>query len=194
MEDTVIFAAPEMVSGLLLDIDAWPNLMPHVRNVRTTYDDGTYQEFTMDVEGVRGKFVPVRSVRRNEPGHIAYFMPGPPSFLKHCCGDWFIRSLGRGATHLTIVLRWTPAAGEASSEPDGVTASARIEALLGERSKATLAAVKEALEPDYPVPEIGRGITSTPGPSRSRQDITRILQHDYNCRRTHRACHATIVD
>jgi hypothetical protein len=149
-QDVVIYAVPELVSGLLLDIGAWPDLMPHVRNVRTTYDDGTYQEFTMDVQGVRGKFVPIRSVRRTEPGHIAYFMPGPPPFLTHCCGDWFIRSLGRGATHLTFVLRWTLA----TAGQDGMTASGRVEALLGERSKATLAAVKSALEQTIQFPEI----------------------------------------
>jgi hypothetical protein len=158
VEDVVISAVPELVSGLLLNIDAWPSLMPHVRNVRTTYDDGTYQEFTMDVEGVRGKFVPVRSVRRSEPGHIAYFQPAPPPFLKHCCGDWFIRSLGRGTTHLTIVLRWTLAAGgqEAFSEQSGMTPAERAEALLGERAKATLAAVKSALEQDFRLSENGR--------------------------------------
>jgi hypothetical protein len=157
VEDAVIFAAPELVSGVLRNIEAWPGLMPHVRNVKTTYDDGTYQEFTMDIEGVRGKFVPVRSVRRSEPGHIAYFQPVPPPFLKHCCGDWFIRSLGRGATHLTIVLRWTltPGGQEALSGQDGVTASGRAGALLAERARATLAAVKSALEQDGGCPEIG---------------------------------------
>ena len=157
VEDAVIFATPELVSGVLLDIGAWPSLMPHVRNVKTTYDDGTYHEFTMDVEGVRGRFVPVRSVRRREPGHIAYFQPVPPPFLKHCCGDWFVRSLGLGATHLTIVVRWTLATGgqEAFSEQDGVTASERAGALLAERARATLAAVKSALEQNVQLPETG---------------------------------------
>lgn len=157
VEDAVIFAAPELVSRLLLDIEAWPDVMPHVRNVRTTYDDGTHQEFTMDVAGVRGNFLPIRSVRRSEPGHIAYFMPGPPPFLKHCSGDWFIRSLGRGATHLTIVLRWTLATDgrKALSGQDGLPPSGRAEALLAERAKATLAAVKSALEQDIRLSEIG---------------------------------------
>jgi hypothetical protein len=157
VEDVVIFAMPELVSGVLLDVDAWPGLMPHVRNVSTTYDDGTYQEFTMDIRGVRGNFMPVRSVHRSEPGHVAYFMPVPPPFLKHCCGDWFIRSLGRGATHLTFVLRWTLAAGgqEAISRQDGMIASGGIEVALRETSKATLGAVKSALEQNAEFPEIG---------------------------------------
>nr|WP_294524193.1 SRPBCC family protein [uncultured Rhodopila sp.] len=152
VEDAVIFAVPEIVNSILLDIDAWPKLMPHVRNVRTTYDDGTYQEFTMDAGGAGGNFVPVRSVRRSEPGHIAYFLPVPPPFLKHCCGDWFIRSLGRGATHLTIVLRWTLTTGG----QEALDGSARAEALLGEWAKVALAAVKSALEENVRFSEIGQ--------------------------------------
>jgi hypothetical protein len=158
VEDAVIFAVPEQVSGLLLNVDAWPAFMPHVRNVSTTYDDGTYQEFTMDIGAAAGNTVPIRSVRRSEPGHIAYFLPGPPSFIKHCCGDWFIRSLGRGTTHLTIALRWSlaPVGPGASSEQDGIAATRRVAALLGESAKATLAAVKSALETSAQFPEIER--------------------------------------
>jgi ribosome-associated toxin RatA of RatAB toxin-antitoxin module len=148
-EDIVIGASAETIRRCVLDVEAWPRLLPYVRHVRVTYDDGLYQEFTMDVAGRDGEFLPVRSVQRSELHRITYFQPEPACFLKHHCGDWFINPLSENATHLTIVQRWTlsPHADRMFRTRDGINASQQIIALLREQARVALVAWKQHLEP-----------------------------------------------
>jgi hypothetical protein len=148
-EDIVIRASSETVRRSLLDVEAWPLVLAHVRYVRVTYDDGIHKEFTMDVRGRDGKFMPVRSVHRIEPCRIAYFDPEPACFLKHHCGDWFMNALSENATHLTLVQRWTlsPQADRMFRTCDGMSASRQVAALLREQARVGLLAWKQHLEP-----------------------------------------------
>lgn len=150
IEDTVISAPTEMVRQLLLDVNAWPRLLPYVHDVRLNYDDGLYQEFAMDLEGGNGSSVSVRSVQRCESDHIAYFQPEPACFLKHHCGDWFICPLAQNATHLTVVQRWTRSAKTEVMFPcrNGITPGQQVFALLREQARIALAAWKGSLECD----------------------------------------------
>jgi hypothetical protein len=102
VEDIVIAAPLERARHLLMDVTAW-TLLPYVHDARMTYDDGRYQELTIDL----GSSGCIRSVRRCEPNHITFFEPKTVDFLKHHCGDWFLRALGPDATRLTAVQRWT---------------------------------------------------------------------------------------
>jgi hypothetical protein len=102
IEDIVIVAPVERVQRLLTDVTAW-TLLPYVHNARMTYDDGYYQELTIDL----GSSGDIRCARRCEPGHIDFFEPKTASFLKHHCGDWLLRALVPGVTQLTAVQRWT---------------------------------------------------------------------------------------
>jgi hypothetical protein len=148
VEDITISATPESVQEMLLDVNAWPALFPFVRNAKVTYYDGTYQEFTMELDGLQGNAMPVRSVRRCQAGQIAYFQPEPPSFLKINCGDWYIRPLGRNTTHLVVEQRWTLSARAEKLVPghDDTAARQQIVTLNTDRARATLNILKQALE------------------------------------------------
>jgi hypothetical protein len=152
-EDIAIGASAETIRRALLDVEIWPHLVPYVRHVRVTYDDGLYQEFTMDVAGRDGEFLPIRCVRRSELNRITYFQPEPARFLKHHCGNWFINPMSENATHLTIVQRWTLSAHAEKmfATLDGMSASQQVIALLREQARVTLVASKRHLEPPLQV-------------------------------------------
>lgn len=148
VEDTVILASALTVSRNLREVSAWPQLLPHVRDVRLTYDDGLHQEFYMDMANGAGHVAAVRFVRRCEIDHIAYFQPEPASFLRFYCGDWFIRPLAQNATHLTSVQRWTLSTKAELMFPtkNGISARQQISALLREDARIALRAWKISLE------------------------------------------------
>ncbi len=152
VEDIVIASSADNVRQVLLDVNTWPHRLSYVHDARLTYDDGLYQEFSMDVDGGHGRSASVRSVRRCESDHIAYFQPQSACFLKHYCGDWFIRPLTPTATHLTVTKRWTRSAkAEALFPPrDAMSSGQQVSALLGKQARIALAAWKRCLE--YPSP------------------------------------------
>src|SRR5271165_659370 len=148
-EDIVINTPAENVRRSLLDVEGWSRVLPDVRHVQITYDDGLHQEFTMDVRGRDGEFLPVRCMQRSELDRITYFDPEPACFLKHQCGDWFMNPLSANATHLTIVQRWTlsPRAEKMFDVRDGRTARHQVITLLREQARVGLAAWKQHLDP-----------------------------------------------
>src|SRR5208337_86545 len=92
-EDIVINTSAENVRRSLLDVKGWSRVLPDVRHVEIMYDDGLHLEFTMDVRGRDGDFLPVRCMQSSELDRITYFDPEPACFLKYHCGDWFINPL-----------------------------------------------------------------------------------------------------
>jgi hypothetical protein len=148
VEDIAILAPPDVVRKALLDVTAWPDLLPFVHDVRLIYDDGLFQEFEAELDGGNGNTVSVRSVRRCEPDHISYFQPQPAGFLKHHCGDWFIRPLAENATHFTVVQRWTRSVKANSMFPPRgeLTSAQQVARLLRDQARSALAAWKRSLE------------------------------------------------
>jgi acyl carrier protein len=140
VEDIVIAAPRGAVWQGLFDVAAWPRKLPHVVAIDINYDDGRYQEFTMDVDGADGRRISVRSVRRCAGDRITFFQPKPPVFLRHHCGEWFFRELDDGLTHLTTMHRWTLADGISAAE------GTRIAGLLREHARLALDTWKGILE------------------------------------------------
>ena len=80
----------------IYEMDKWPDKLPHVKRIETLYNDGTYQEFLMDVQSDTG-MIQVRSIRRCIPEEgITFFQPNPPKFLKHHCGGWSFHKTDSG--------------------------------------------------------------------------------------------------
>ena len=81
----VIRCPKKDVHNALFNLSPWPNVLPHVNNIEILYDDGTFQEFLMDVKGENGDLIKVRSIRKCLEDTIDFFQPTPPIFLKHHC-------------------------------------------------------------------------------------------------------------
>ena len=148
MDATIIEASADAVYDALFNFRDWPERLPHVRAVNSHYDDGTFQEFDMEVEGANGDIIDVRSVRRCEPGRISFFQPKPPRFLRHHCGDWVIRSLDDNVTHVLARHQWQQSEDACAhfSASDKNAAGQDIRALLGEHARFALACWKANLE------------------------------------------------
>jgi hypothetical protein len=140
IEDVMIAAPLQAVRQALFDVAAWPAKLPHVVAISVAFDDGRYQEFTMDVDGADGKRISVRSVRRCVEDRITFFQPKPPAFLRHHCGEWFFRELDTNLTHLTTVHRWNLADGATDED------ASRIAHLLREHACLALNTWKRILE------------------------------------------------
>ena len=96
----------DVVYDALLDVAAWPKLLPHVKAIDVLYDDREYQEFIMHVESSTG-LLKVRSIRHClSSGTIDFFQPTPPAFLRHHCGGWTFRALPNGSTEVETFHRW----------------------------------------------------------------------------------------
>jgi hypothetical protein len=124
----------------------WPRLLMSVLDVRMTYDDGYFQEFTTRGVTLEGRPGLVRQVRRCEADHIEYFYPEPLPYLQHHCGDWLVYSLGPRATHLISVHRWTRRVYSGADSCPQRNAPPRVLDLLREHSRSELSAWKDALE------------------------------------------------
>jgi acyl carrier protein len=140
IEDVTIAAPLADVRQGLFDVASWPAKLPHVTGITVAFDDGRYQEFTMDVDGADGKPISVRSVRRCVEDRITFFQPKPPAFLRHHCGEWFFRELDTDLTHLTTVHRWNLADNTTDQEAE------RITRLLRDHACLALATWKRILE------------------------------------------------
>ena len=89
-----IHCPPEEAYKAIYEMEKWPEKLPHVKRIKTLYNDGVYQEFLMDVESDTG-MIQVRSIRRCSPSEgITFFQPNPPKFLKHHCGGWNFQKEG----------------------------------------------------------------------------------------------------
>ncbi len=142
-EDICIEVKADAVYSALFDVATWPGKLPHVKAINLTYDDGFYQEFSMDVDGADGRPISVRSVRRCAPNQISFFQPTPPQFLKHHCGEWFVQPMSDDVTHVTTIHRWNPSGDENHT---GAENGERIAELLREHARFALSSWKNILE------------------------------------------------
>jgi hypothetical protein len=149
-EDVVIESTCEQVYRALFDFESWPRKLPHVRGVLKRYDDGVFQEFDMDVKGANRSVLPVRSVRRCEPGTIQFFQPVPPKFMRHHCGGWILHPLTDRLTHVLTWHQWrlSDAAGEAFPEQPGNSVAEQIQRWVADHARYALRCWKSCLEED----------------------------------------------
>ncbi len=144
----IIGRSVEVVYDALFDLSKWTRHLQHVEGVEVLYDDGTYQEFTMDVRSPAG-LIHVRSIRRCELNQsIEFFQPMPPPFLKHHSGGWRFDRLGADRCLLSTYHKWNVER-EAAAEKfgsSGKDVNTCIEALLLEHAKLALESWQRALE------------------------------------------------
>lgn len=82
---------------LLADAANWSSLLPHCQAVDMLYDDGSNQEFIMEVGTAYGN-ERIRSIRRcrQDVLTIEYFQPEPPSVMSRHSGRWKLNSVPGG--------------------------------------------------------------------------------------------------
>ena len=92
----------EDIYHLLADVANWSNLIPHCQTIDLLYDDGSNQEFIMEVGTPYGN-ERVRSIRRCHQDilSIEYFQPEPPPVMTRHCGSWMLNSVPDGTQVLT---------------------------------------------------------------------------------------------
>jgi len=84
-EASVVIERPtEVVYQAMVDMEDWPQLLPHIKAVNVLYNERRYQEFTMTVDsGTEAGDLTVRSVRLCDQLNlqIDLFQAEPPPFL-----------------------------------------------------------------------------------------------------------------
>ncbi|AFZ22400.1 oligoketide cyclase/lipid transport protein [Cylindrospermum stagnale PCC 7417] len=82
---------------LLADAANWSLLLPHCQAVDMLYDDGSNQEFIMEVKTAYGS-ERIRSIRRcrRDLLTIEYFQPEPPPVMSRHTGCWKLNSIPGG--------------------------------------------------------------------------------------------------
>ena len=139
---------PDAVYALLADVSAWPERLPHCKALEIAYDDGHYQEFSMQVETPRGVET-FRSIRRcsAESLTITYFQPEPPAVLRTHHGSWHVKSAPGGAEVIAqhSVELDVGACVAAFGDADVVLHKKRIKELLAANSGRTVAALRAQL-------------------------------------------------
>jgi aromatase len=85
------------IYNLLADAANWYSLLPHCQAVDMLYDDGSNQEFIMEVGTAYGS-ERIRSIRRcrRDVLTIEYFQPEPPSVMSRHSGRWTLNSVPGG--------------------------------------------------------------------------------------------------
>jgi hypothetical protein len=76
------------VKRVFWDVATWSNIWDPITRIRLLYDDGVFQEFTMDLSW-RGKPASIRVISmQNDDGHIEFFSPSPPAEMEWHVGRW----------------------------------------------------------------------------------------------------------
>jgi len=84
----------------------WPDILPHVIEVRTLYQDISVQEFYMVIEGI--EVIEVRTVRHKvSDTQINFYQPEPPEFLLKHAGIWTFEETAKG-TKVTLCHKSEP--------------------------------------------------------------------------------------
>jgi aromatase len=144
-EELVIDRPVDVVYGALHKLADWPKHLPHVPAVDILYDDGTYQEFRMEVISEGGKRIRVRSIRKCNGGdRIEFFQPQPPVFLRHHAGFWTFKDQGQ-RTLVGTKHYWTVEE-TAASEQFPTNTGEHVKGLLAEHARFALSTWKKVLE------------------------------------------------
>ncbi|MEG4207167.1 SRPBCC family protein [Microcoleus sp. Pol7_A1] len=85
------------IYNLLADAANWSSLLPHCQAVDMLYDDGSNQEFIMEVGTAYGN-ERIRSIRRcrRDVLTIEYFQPKPPPVMSRHSGRWTLNNVPGG--------------------------------------------------------------------------------------------------
>ena len=139
IEEVMIDAPVEVIYHRLHHVQDWPLLLPHVQAINMVYDDGRYQEFFMNVQGVDGNTVKVRSIRKCEKDEITFFQPEPPKFLAKHSGGWRFKADGMGHCIVTTYHCWSLSDQAGAIFPATNTSTAsQVEQLLREHARLAL--------------------------------------------------------
>ncbi len=150
--ESLFYCPQDLVYKALKQADKWPKYLPHVESIEMIYDDGTFQEFTLDILSADNKTLSVRSVRKcQEQDQINFFQPKPPVFLKHHAGEWTLKPLGPDQTAVLTTHSWNlnPSSAKAifPAKPRQTTEDQVME-LLREHAEFALTSWKDILEGD----------------------------------------------
>lgn len=147
-----IETGPERALRAFWELEDWPSVAPHVRDIRMHYRDDSVQVLTMRVE-TRGRLDSFKSVRFRQGSTIFYFQPSPPPILRSHNGSWHFAA-GPGHTVVTsrhyvdvdvgAAARLLAAADAAP--PDGEAVRRQVQALIRNNSLQTMLALKTRLE------------------------------------------------
>jgi len=121
----------DRVYGVLADVAGWRKILPHCESLDVRYDDGTHQEFTMDVQA--GDDVETfRSVRFCDAQTltITYFQPEPPPAMTRHTGSWEVRAVEGGSE---VVSRHTAVLGPAAARAFGTNDVRRLKGRVREQ-------------------------------------------------------------
>lgn len=147
-------AEPERVLRAFWELEDWPSVAPHVREIVVHYGDENAQVLTMHVL-TRGRHDRFKSVRYKQRDTIYYFQPDPPPILNSHHGCWRVtRDEGGGSvvtSRHTIDVNVEAAAGALGSmgeRPGGGDDETRkqVQALIRNNSLQTMLALKARLE------------------------------------------------
>jgi acyl carrier protein len=143
----------------LFELAGWTTHLPHVNAVTVLYDDGTFQEFLMNVASPAGQ-IKVRSIRRCSEGLIEFFQPQPPKFLRHHSGGWRFQALSDNRCRVATFHRWNlePEPAKQAFPAAAKTTEQQVEELLLEHAKVALNTWKDRIEAGQltAVPELRR--------------------------------------
>ncbi|MGA1840877.1 MAG: SRPBCC family protein [bacterium] len=148
-ESLVIQRQRDVVYKAIWDFKAWPNILKLVKKIKTIYDDGTYQEFLMDVFNGEKGIIKVRSIRKCGEQEIDFFQPVPPVFLKYHAGKWIFNSKEDSTKcELTCYHFWnlSPSAQEYYATDNHEFIEKKVSEFLKDHAKKALISWKKYLE------------------------------------------------
>lgn len=142
----------ERVLRAFWNLEDWPSVAPHVRNIDMHYCDNNVQVLTMHVS-TRGRLDSFKSVRFKQGNSIFYFQPTPPPILRSHNGAWhFTPGLGntvvtsRHFIEVDVEAAALFLAGVDAAPPTTEAARRQVQALIHNNSLQTMLALKERLE------------------------------------------------
>jgi acyl carrier protein len=137
----------EMAYKAIYEMERWSEKLPHVKRIQTLYNDGTFQEFLMDVASDM-ELIQVRSIRRCTKDGILFFQSRPPKFLKHHSGGWTFHEKSKGCEVRTW-HQWNlelSKAREMFPPKEGLTTQDRVANTLRAHAELALKTWKAILE------------------------------------------------
>jgi hypothetical protein len=92
----------DKVRSLFWNVATWSNIWDTITKIRLLYDDGIYQEFTMDLSW-RERPASIRVISmRDHDGGIEFFSPIPPAEMEWHTGRWGFIGLGHSCEVMAL--------------------------------------------------------------------------------------------
>jgi hypothetical protein len=101
--ETTLPVPAAQAADVFWDIARWHRIWNPIQRVAVGYDDGTLQEFEMDLFWHDAP-ITIRTIRlRRADGDIEFFSPNPPGEFSHHIGWWRFSAIGATACRLSAV-------------------------------------------------------------------------------------------